>query len=575
MAGVTFAAVGGHGDQTDPWAGKAVPLGSAPGQSMKGVRGTDPVSSGLTAYDQQGSVREGKLKFNLPVDSENKACEVRLYSFSGPHMRAFHLSWFGFFIAFCSTFCAAPLVPIIRNDLNMTSKDIGNGAAAAVTGTVGSRILMGMLCDIYGPRLAMAILLIGTSIPCFAMACATDAAGFIAARFFIGFSLATFVSCQYWCSTMFTAKIVGGANAIAGGWGNLGGGVTQIITPLITTALSVRYNNGNDFVAWREYYFIPGLLHILAGVLIALFGQDKPEGNVADLKKSGELKIGKDEAWKIYFYGLTNYRTWCLTFLYGFSFGVELVVDNMLAEYFFDQFGLSLTSAGLIASYSGLMNVCSRALGGILSDFVARSYGMRGRLWIFWLIQTASGGVCLAMSYESHHLGRSTATMVIFSFLTQMACGLTFGVTPFVSRRSLGVVSGLVGAGGNGISALMTYCYFTLDTSPERYVHGLYKLGITVMCATLLVVFIHFPMWGSMFFPGREDVSESDYYMKDYTAEEREAGKADHVLRFAENAKMERGQSVRKGSVNAPENAEAGEEEKAPETASPEKPAAV
>jgi MFS transporter, NNP family, nitrate/nitrite transporter len=46
----------------------------------------------------------------------------------------------------------------------------------------------------------------------------------IACRCIIGFSLANFVACQFWTSTMFTPTIVGTANALAGGWGNLGEG---------------------------------------------------------------------------------------------------------------------------------------------------------------------------------------------------------------------------------------------------------------------------------------------------------------------------------------------------------------
>lgn len=41
-------------------------------------------------------------------------------------------------------------------------------------------------------------------------------------RCIIGFSLSSFVPCQYWTSVLFTAPLVGSANAIAGGWGNLG-----------------------------------------------------------------------------------------------------------------------------------------------------------------------------------------------------------------------------------------------------------------------------------------------------------------------------------------------------------------
>ena len=58
----------------------------------------------------------------------------------------------------------------------------------------------------------------------------TNYAEFVTCRCAIGFSLASFVSTQYWTTQMFTPKIVGGANAITAGWGNLGGGITQVVT---------------------------------------------------------------------------------------------------------------------------------------------------------------------------------------------------------------------------------------------------------------------------------------------------------------------------------------------------------
>ena len=46
-------------------------------------------------------------------------------------------------------------------------------------------------------------------------------------------------------------------------------------------------------------------------------------------------------------------RTWCLTLTYGFCFGIELTINNIIAAYLFDQFGVSLTIAGLIGSLFG------------------------------------------------------------------------------------------------------------------------------------------------------------------------------------------------------------------------------
>lgn len=40
------------------------------------------------------------------------------------------------------------------------------------------------------------------------------------------------------------------------------------------------------------------------------------------------------------------------------------------------------------------------------------------------------------------------------------------------------------------------------------------------LAVTMLLVFVHFPMWGSMFLPGNPEITEEDYYIKEWTAEE-------------------------------------------------------
>jgi nitrate/nitrite transporter NarK len=72
--------------------------------------------------------------------------------------------------------------------------------------------------DLKGPRFGIGLCIGLTAPAVYCIGLSTNAAGFIISRLFIGFSLATFVACQFWCTSMFNTKVVGAANAIAAGW---------------------------------------------------------------------------------------------------------------------------------------------------------------------------------------------------------------------------------------------------------------------------------------------------------------------------------------------------------------------
>ncbi|KAK4261355.1 hypothetical protein QN277_004362 [Acacia crassicarpa] len=475
-------------------------------------------------------------RFALPVDSEHKATVFKLFSVAKPHMRAFHLSWISFFSCFVSSFAAPPLLPIIRDNLNLTATDIGNAGIASVSGAVFSRIAMGTLCDLFGPRLASSSLILLTVPAVYCSSIISSPTSFLLVRFFTGFSLATFVSTQFWMSSMFSTRVVASANGLAGGWGNLGGGATQLVMPLVFAL--IRDIGAVKFTAWRIAFFVPATFQMLTAFAVFIFGQDLPDGNFNNLKKSGEKP--KDSFKKVLFFGVSNYRGWILALTYGYCFGVELAIDNIIAEYFYDRFNLKLHTAGIIAASSGLANIFSRPGGGYISDLVGKRFGMRGRLWVLWTCQTMGGVFCVILGRVAS-LTVSIIVMIIFSIFIQAACGMTFGVVPFVSRRSLGVISGMTGGGGN-VGAVITQLIFFKGSKYSKET-GITLMGLMIICCTLPICLIYFPQWGGMFCgpSSKKQVSEKDYYLSEWNSVEQEKGSHHSSLKFADNSRSERG----------------------------------
>lgn len=68
------------------------------------------------------------------------------------------------------------------------------------------------------------------------------------------------------------------------------------------------------------------------------------------------------------------------------------------------------------------------------SDEMGRMFGMRGRLWGLWAVQTAGGLLCVVMG-RMMSFELSVAAMVVLAAFVQAAAGMTFGVVPLVSKR--------------------------------------------------------------------------------------------------------------------------------------------
>ncbi|CAK0800914.1 unnamed protein product, partial [Prorocentrum cordatum] len=297
-------------------------------------------------------------------------------------------------------------------------------------------------------------------------------------RMMIGCAGATFVTNQFWCSLMFAPNVVGTANATAAGWGNLGGGVTQIFIVWCLFKPFQEMGASSD-TAWRLSMVVPGCVFVAVAISMKLFCWDMPTG--PRFKTSDTGKTSNASMWD-YVECLKDPRIVIMIFQYGACFGTELVMNAQLATHFRVYFQMEAGAASALAGSFGLMNLFARSLGGIFSDFLFARFGFSGRIWAQFLCLFLEGIFLLGFGSveNSQPWYVALAVLLCFSLFVQMTEGTSYGIVPFMNPKQLACTSALVGAGGNLGAVIALWCFYNtlgpIDTLLPFKVHGAYVI---------------------------------------------------------------------------------------------------
>ena len=396
-----------------------------------------------------------------------KPTQLRLFDFKSIPVRVFHITWITFFFCFFGWFGIAPLMPVIREDLGLSKGEIGYIIIASVSITIFARLLFGWLCDKIGPRKSYTILLALGSLPVIFIGLADSFTSFLLFRLAIGMIGASFVITQYHTSSMFAPGVVGTANAVAAGWGNMGGGATLILMPLVFAAFGALGFSSSE--SWRYSMIVPGVILLGMAFVYYFFTVDAP----AEAKQTSDEETTQGPTSSPW----TDYRVWILFIAYGACFGIEITIDNVAALYFVDNFQLGLKEAGLIAGLFGMMNIFARALGGIYGDKMGRRFGLKGRILALAGFLVLEGAGIVAFS-SATSLTWAIAGMLGFALFLKMSNGATYAVVPFINNKKVGIVSGIVGAGGN-VGAVLAGMLFASEEISYR--ESFVIIGLTVI----------------------------------------------------------------------------------------------
>ena len=381
----------------------------------------------------------------------------------------------------------------VREEMELTKSQIGSLVIASVAITVIARLFVGWLCDRIGPRAAYTWLLLLGSLPVMGVGLSSSFEALLIFRMMIGAIGASFVITQYHTSLMFAPNCVGTANATTAGWGNLGGGVTQLVMPMLFAG--IVYMGFSDAMGWRLSMVVAGAVCGLTGIAYWFLTQDTPEGNFKELRESGKMP-NKQAVKGTFLEACRDSRVWALFLVYGACFGIELTINNVAALYFVDYFDYfknmdaleAAKLAGLCAGLFGLMNLFARTTGGYIGDLFGKKWGLSGRVrWLF--IAIFFEGLFLMLFSQMNILMLALPTMLLFSLFVQMSEGATFAVVPFINKRALGSVSGIVGAGGN---AGAVAAGFLFKAEAIAWPTALLILGVVVTLTSFLALLVRF-----------------------------------------------------------------------------------
>ncbi|CAL28793.1 nitrate/nitrite transporter [Staphylococcus carnosus] len=335
----------------------------------------------------------------------------------------------------------APLMPMISQDIKITSSQIS--IVLAIPVILGSvlRIPFGYLTNIIGAKWVFFSSFIILLFPIFLLSQAQSVNMLMLAGFFLGVGGAVFSVGVTSIPKYFPKDKVGLANGIYG-MGNLGTAVSSFLAPPIAGA-----------IGWQStvrLYLI--VMAVFAIVMFFLGDAKEPKVKIPLVAQTKDL--------------LKDLRTYYLSFWYFITFGSFVAFGIFLPKYLVDHYELTTVDAGIRAGIFIAIATFLRPLGGIIGDKIDAVKALKVD-FLFMII----GAIILGIAND----------MILFTVgcLTVSVCagignGLVFKLVPQYFQKEAGVANGIVsmmgGLGGFFPPLVITYVTSITGTSHLAFI---------------------------------------------------------------------------------------------------------
>jgi NNP family nitrate/nitrite transporter-like MFS transporter len=347
-----------------------------------------------------------------------------------------------------------PLSVHIKDALALDDSHTGLMVAVPSLAGAALRITLGLLVDRIGAKntglLAQTVVIAGL-----AWAWLVGLHSFPAVLlmgFILGFAGASFAvalpQAGRWYPSQMQGKVLGLAGA-----GNVGVVIDSLLAPRLANAYG-----------WNAVFGFMRIPAVLVFAVYALISKEPPvKVKPKKLRDYWELFTEKDTHWFAFFYTIT--------------FGGFAGLAASLVLYFKSTHGLTKVEAGDWAALCMFAGVMARPLGGMLAD---RFGGIR-TLTICYTV----AGIALASAGHTASLAADLTAFLIALAALGAGNGAVFQLLPQRFGKDLGLMTGLVGAGG-GVGA------FLLATALgwSKGVTGSYAIGLTSFACLCIVALV-------------------------------------------------------------------------------------
>ncbi|HCV7167688.1 TPA: NarK/NasA family nitrate transporter [Staphylococcus aureus] len=331
-------------------------------------------------------------------------------------------------VGFMAWSIIAPLMPFIKQDVNVTEGQIS--IILAIPVILGSvlRVPFGYLTNIVGAKWVFFTSFIVLLFPIFFLSQAQTPGMLMASGFFLGVGGAIFSVGVTSVPKYFPKEKVGLANGIYG-MGNIGTAVSSFLAPPIA-----------GIIGWQTTVRSYLIIIALFALIMFIFG-DTQERKIKVPLMAQMKTLSK------------NYKLYYLSYWYFITFGAFVAFGIFLPNYLVNHFGIDKVDAGIRSGVFIALATFLRPIGGILGD----KFNAVKVLMIDFVVMII-GAIILGIS---DYIALFTVGCLTISICAGIGNGLIFKLVPSYFLNEAGSANGIVsmmgGLGGFFPPLVITY----------------------------------------------------------------------------------------------------------------------